>query len=222
MILLNEERRLGKTAFVLLLLRKLVPGVVILVIAFALLAASSGLESLIVFFMKFAGPVTAATSRSVSGGVSYVVELAFIFALVSLVMSVITAKVEYKNYTFTFEEFGLRLKKGLFRMTELTIPYRQMQDVDIERGFFHQMTKTSRVVINSAGHEEAATHFTPAEETDIVLDPIDKDVAEEIRLMLQRKIGVQVVEGEREADREALQQSTGDNPPVSAAGAGVQ
>ena len=207
MILLNEERRLGRTAFGLLLLRKLVPGIIILVIACALLGARSGITDLIVFFMKFGGAVASQTVRSISGGVTYVVELAFAFAIVSLLMSVLTARAEYKNYTFTFEEFGLRLKRGMFRLVVLTIPYRQMQDVDVERGFFHQLTKTSRVVINSAGHEEPGTRFTPAEETNIVLDPIDKDVSEEIRLMLQRKIGVQVVEGEREADREAAEQS---------------
>jgi uncharacterized membrane protein YdbT with pleckstrin-like domain len=95
----------------------------------------------------------------------------------------------------------------MVRITELTIPYRQMQDVDIERGFFHQMTGTSRVVINSAGHEEPAARFRPEEETNIILDPVDVALAEDVRLFLQRKIGVQVVEGERESDREALQQS---------------
>lgn len=213
MILLNQEQRLGKAAFVLLLIRKLVPGIIILLIAFVILLARSGVVDLVILAMKVGGPVSTATMRAISGGASYVVELAFIFAGVSIVMSVVTARVEYRNYTFTFEEFGLRLKRGLFRLTELTIPYRQMQDVDIERGFFHQMTKTARLVINSAGHEEPGSRFVPAEETNIVLDPIDKDSAEEIRLMLQRKIGVQVVEGEREADREAVEQSAPQNPP---------
>jgi len=208
MIVLNQEQRLGRKAYLLLASRQMVPGIIILLIAFALLAASSTIAGVAIGFAKIGGLASTASSASISGGVSYVVMLIFMLGLVALVMSLVAARIEYRNYTFTFEEFGLKLKRGLFRLTEVSIPYRQMQDVDVERGFTHQLTGTSRVVINSAGHEEAAEH----NETDIVLDPIDKEVAEDIRAMLQRKIGVQVVEGEREADKEAAEQSAPTTP----------
>lgn len=217
MILLNEEQRLGRKAYVLMALKSLIPPVIISVIAIVLMVAARGVSDLIFVVFKLTGSATATTSSSITYGVNYVVFLAFALAAVSLVMSLITTKLNYSKYTFTFEEFGLRLKRGMMRMTELTIPYRQMQDVEIERGFFHQLTGTSRVVINSAGHEEPATRFRPEEETNIILDPVDKLMAEEIRLLLQRKIGVQVVEGEREADREALEASAPQTVPGQAA-----
>ena len=207
MILLNEEQRLGRKAYTLMVLQGLVPTVIIAVIAIVLLAASRGLSDLIFVVFKLAGSGTPAMSNAIDYSVHYVVFLAFALAGVSFVMSFMTSRLRYRKYTFTFEEFGLRLRRGMMRVTELTIPYRQMQDVEVERGFFHQLTGTARIVINSAGHEEPAARFRPAEETNIILDPIDVTAAEEIRLMLQRKIGVQVVEGEREADREALEAS---------------
>lgn len=209
MILLNEECRLGRKAYWLMAIRSLVPPLVIFAIAIVLAFAAKGITDLIYVVMKLSGPVSAATSNIISVAVNDVVALGFILGAVSLVMSFVTARMHYKNYTFTFEEFGLLLKRGLFRTTEVTIPYRQMQDVDIERGFLHQFTGTARVVINSAGHENVGEGH---EETNIILDPIDRAFAEDIRLMLQRKIGVQVVEGEREADREAMEQSV---PPTS-------
>jgi uncharacterized membrane protein YdbT with pleckstrin-like domain len=207
MILLNEEERLGRKAYMLMALRGLVPPIVIAIIAVVLLAASRGIGDLIFVIAKLIGSGTPAVSNAIEYGVRYVVFLAFALAGVSFVSSLMASRMRYRRYTFTFEEFGLRLRRGTMRMTELTIPYRQMQDVEVERGFFHQITGTARIVINSAGHEEPAARFRPAEETNIILDPIDLAAAEEIRLLLQRKIGVQVVEGEREADREAMEQS---------------
>lgn len=186
MIILNQEQRLGRKAYLLICWHKLKAGLVILLIALVLLSLSGLLGRLI------PGDV-------VTAGIFYV----FALGVVVCVMSLVSARAEYNRYTFTFEEFSLKLKRGTFKILEVTIPYRQMQSVDVERGFLHQITGTSRVVINSAGQEEP----DEKDETDIVLDPIDKTVAEEVRLMLQRKIGVQVVESEREADREAIASS---------------
>jgi uncharacterized membrane protein YdbT with pleckstrin-like domain len=153
--------------------------------------------------LAIGGSHTAAAS--VSGAVTGLVMGLIIVALLACIVGLIIAKLQYSNYTFTFEEFDLKLKRGIVSTTTVSIPYRQMQDVDVERNILHQMTGTSRVVIDSAGHEEKDEH----NETDIILDPIDKETADEIRLMLQRKIGVQVVEGEREADSEAELASKG-------------
>jgi uncharacterized membrane protein YdbT with pleckstrin-like domain len=186
MIPLNQEQRLGRKAYILMALHELKPGFIILLIALIALALSSLAKTFIPALY-----------------VDYIVIGLFILTGVACFMSVITAKVVYRNYTFTFEEFGMKLKRGMMKIVEVTIPYRQMQDVGVERGFIHQITGTSRLIINSAGHEEV----DEKNETDIVLDPIQKEVAEEIRLMLQRKIGVQVVESEKEADREAVVES---------------
>lgn len=207
MILLNEEQRLGRKAYILMALKNSVPPFVITVIALVLWMASKGIGDLIFVIFKLSGSGTQQVSDMIAYSMHYVVILAVALAIVSIVMTIISTRLNYKNYTFTFEQFGMRLRRGMVRTTELTIPYRQMQNVSIDRGFFHQLTGTSRVIINSAGNEEPATRFTPEEETNIILDPIETQIAEEIRLLLQRKIGVQVVEGERESDREFLQQS---------------
>jgi len=207
MILLNEEQRLERKAYILMALKNSVAPLIISVIAIVFWIASRGIGDFIFVMFKLSGSGTEAVSRLISYGVNGVTFVAFALAIVSLVMSLVTTKLNYRNYTFTFEQFGMRLKQGMVRTMELTIPYRQMQDVSIDRGFFHQLTGTSRVIINSAGREEPSTTLTPEQETNIILDPIDTAIAEDIRLLLQRKIGVQVVEGERESDREFLEQS---------------
>jgi membrane protein YdbS with pleckstrin-like domain len=197
MIPLNQEQRLGRAAYYLMVSRRTNVGFGILIVAAVLLVAKGGLAGLISTPLSFAG---IRDSAAMSANIMNVMTAGlFILALLVCLIGVIIARIEYSNFSFTLEEFDMKLKRGVFTVTEISIPYRQMQDINIERNMMHRFTKTSRVIIDSAGHEEA----DEKNETDIVLDPIDREVADDIRLMLQRKIGVQVVVGEGEADREA-------------------
>lgn len=178
---MNEPQHLGRKAYIVLSFKKSVPGIVILALGSAFLYSG--------WLAKLLLPAAV---------VDDIVIGTFLLALVALLMGLLTARVEYMKQTFTFEEFGMRLDRGRMKIIEVTIPYRQMQDINIERGVLHQLTGTSKIIINTAGDERQ----DEKNETDIVLDPVSKDIAEEIRLILMRKIGVQVVEGEGDADRE--------------------
>ncbi len=200
MISLDQENRLGRKAYMLMVSRKTTAGLVALLFAVLLLALKSGLSGLIAATLFASGMAKAAALAASTNIVMMASAGLAILGLIMCAIGIIVARMEYGNLTFTFEEFGLKLKRGLLSTAEVTIPYRQMQDIDVERSLMHRLSGTSRVIINSAGHEEK----DEKNETDIVLDPIDAALAEEIRSMMQRKIGVQVVEGEREADREAV------------------
>ena len=199
MITLNQPQHLGRMAYLWMVSTKTTAGLIMLLVAALLLASGSFLSGFISGVLIAGGAPTVATIHTVSSGVADITLGLAVLAMLVLLIGVIVARLEYANFTFTFEEFGLKLRRGVINITEVTIPYRQMQDVNVERNLVHRMTKTSRVVIDSAGHEEAGEHS----ETDIILEPLDMAMADEVRLLLQRKIGVQVVEGEKEADAEA-------------------
>jgi uncharacterized membrane protein YdbT with pleckstrin-like domain len=76
-----------------------------------------------------------------------------------------------------------------------------MQNVDVTRPLVYRLFGISRLVVLSAGHEQAGE----GDQTDTVFDPIDSEVAEEIRVLLGRRIGVQVIEHETEADQQNIQ-----------------
>jgi uncharacterized membrane protein YdbT with pleckstrin-like domain len=90
------------------------------------------------------------------------------------------------------------MHSGVLNKKQTVIPYRQIQSIDVVRNVSHQMLGLSKVVILTAGHEEADERGL----VEVRLDPVDKDRAELIRELLQRKIGVEVVKTEREADLE--------------------
>jgi len=208
MIPLNQEQHLGRKAYMLMVSRKMTVGFVIFIISLLLIPGKNLLAGLIAGAMSVGGASTkyaVAMSSNVTAGV---IVAAFIVALFAMLVGVSAARLEYGRTTFTFEEFGMKLRKGVLSVIETSIPYRQMQDVTIERSLIHQFMGTSRIVIESAGEE---TPGEPIDESEIILDPVDKDTAEEIRAMLGRKIGVQVVKGEAEADREAASQTSTDS-----------
>ncbi len=95
-------------------------------------------------------------------------------------------------------QFGLKLRRGVFSQKEISLPYRQIQDIDIARTVAHRIFGVSRLVMITAGHESPEAH----DQTDTAFDPIDKALAEEVRAFLERKIGVQIIEGTVQADTE--------------------
>ena len=118
--------------------------------------------------------------------------------LVVIGVGVIISFLDYKNYTFRFEEFDLIVKRGILNKEETSVPYRQMQDVDLEQNLMYQLFGVCRVVMMTAGHEDSGMN----DDTETVLEPIDKTLGEEIRKLLQSRIGVQVVESEKQVEAE--------------------
>ena len=202
MIPTNVEQRLGRRTWLLLLAKKTGIAVIVLLIAVVLGVSKDfigqGLSGL-------SGSVAAKgipAGHVISSGVSFVAVIFLILALIMFIVGYIIAALHYKNYTFTLEEFGLKLKKGIFDVQEISIPYRQIQSVDVTRTVAYQMFGVSRLVVITAGDDDSGT----GAESDTVFDPIDADIAEEIREVLQRRIGVQVVEGESKADQDTTNQ----------------
>ena len=117
-------------------------------------------------------------------------------SIIAILIGLIISFLDYKNYTFKFEEFDLIVRRGFLNKEQTSIPYRQIQDTDIEQSLIYQAFGVSRVVIITAGHENSGMN----DNLETVLEPIDTTLAEEIRGALQSRIGVQVVESEKEAE----------------------
>ena len=114
------------------------------------------------------------------------------FSWLAIAIGIIWSWWKYMNTTFSLQEFDLKMRSGIIEKKEVSIPYRSIQSVDIVRGPLHQIMGLSRLVMLTAGHEE------PGESglTEVVLEPIDKSFAEEVRNALQERVGVQIVREE--------------------------
>ena len=86
---------------------------------------------------------------------------------------------------------SFKIKRGIFSKTEDAIPYRQIQNVDIERSLIFQMLGLSRVVILTAGHEDQAPKGT--DEAEGIIPAVDQKLAEWLQSELLKKADIQKV-----------------------------
>ncbi len=96
----------------------------------------------------------------------------------------------YKNYTFALGEDSLKVRRGILDKEEVAIPYRQIQDVDIDRDLTFQMIGLSKIIILTAGHEDEKG---PDDESEGVLPAIDKNLAEWLQTELLQRANIQKV-----------------------------
>ena len=201
MIPVGQPLHLGTKTMVIMILRGIAPGIFLL---FLVIFFSFFKDSLLQYSVNSVS-VVGGTMPSIGGGlVTFLprfIPVIFFLAIIFMSIGLIVSTLQYKFFIFTLEEFGLRMRKGILNVEEITIPYRQMQDVDVTRSIIYRLFGLSRLVVFSAGHEQPGE----PEQTDTVFDLIDYDIAEDIRIILGRRIGIQVTEHETEADKEELE-----------------
>jgi len=103
----------------------------------------------------------------------------------------------YENYTFFLGEDALKIKRGVFTREEIAIPYRQIQDVDIEQSISYRAIGVSRLVILTAGHEDEKTE---GDKTEGILPAIDSALAEQLQSQLLTRANVQTIKEEKGKD----------------------
>jgi len=200
MIPLDREQHLGHKAFILILLTRFGPGLVLFAVGFVLALMRNYIVYNLVSGPVAFSPVGNPDPTMISQYVGYALSIIFIASLLIMVIGIIIGTLEYVNYVYIIEEFGIRTKKGILHQRELSILYRQIQDINIDRSLFYRLIGMARLVLLTAGQEEPDQRGL----TEVVLEPINTEVAIELRLMLQRKVGVQVTETEQEADAEEI------------------
>lgn len=199
MISLGQEQRLGYKAFLILAFRRFAIGLFFLLLVFVILFFRQFLLDSVTNTLVIEGVSKASAAGTASMIMIYLTLVIFWVGVVISFFGIVIAFLEYINYTYQFNEFDLIMKKGILDRKETSIPYRQIQDMNVDRPIIYQLFGLSRLILRTAGTEEKNEHGM----TKINITPIEKSTAEEIQKMLERKIGVQVVEDTVKADKEA-------------------
>ena len=198
MITLGQEQHLGRKAFLLLLARRTTIGWISIIVFLALVLFQKAIGVNLSLVLHGVGLGASLNEQIFIGGLNYVILVVLLGSITAFLIGYIVAVIEYRNYTFTLDEFDLRMNRGILNKKILSVPYRQIQDLNIERTILMRILGLSSLVIQSAGHEDNVEHGM----SEVILQPIEKDIAEDVLVQLQREIGVQVVEQEKVADQE--------------------
>ena len=122
--------------------------------------------------------------------------IALAIFILALVIAFLVSWIIYANYKFFLDTDSLKIKRGVFDKEEIAIPYRQIQNVDIERNLTYQMMGMSSLIILTAGHEDEPKQDN--DETEGILPAIDKDEAEQLQQELLKRTDVQKVVEEKQ------------------------
>ena len=142
------------------------------------------------------GAVLAVTLRigivpeEVKGLVALAVITFFILFFVSLIAVTIATWLTYTHHTFSLDDDAIRIRKGIFTKIETSLPYRQIQNVEVERRLLFQILGLSKLVIITAGHDNPRTERNEAEG---ILPAIDRYIAMALQDELVRRSDVQRV-----------------------------
>ena len=198
MIPIGRPQHLGRKTMILMLIQGLIPCILFLLIVIALSLIKNKISFGDSSSLQILTQLLPTMDPNFNILSQVLIPALFFLAIILGGAGVLINYLRYICFKFTLEEFGLRLRKGVLRVEEISIPYRQMQNVDVTRPLFYRILGLSRLVVLSAGHEQAEE----GDQTDTVFDPIDSEISEEIRTLLGRRIGVQVIEHETEADKQ--------------------
>lgn len=198
MIPIGRPQNLGRKTLILSLIQGLIPCILFLIIIIGMSFFGSNVNPNSSSNIKLLREMIPFIGDNFEIIKQIIQPILFFTAILLGSFGIIINYLRYIFFKFTLEEFGLRLRRGVLRVEEISIPYRQMQNVDVTRPLFYRILGLSRLVILSAGHEQVEE----GDQTDTVFDPIDSEIAEEIRTLLGRRIGVQVIEHELEADNQ--------------------
>ncbi|MEN9621858.1 MAG: hypothetical protein RLZZ67_292 [Candidatus Parcubacteria bacterium] len=114
----------------------------------------------------------------------------FVVSILGLIICLLVARFAYRSQGFSISADALKIRQGIFTKQEIAIPYRQIQNVTIERTFSQQLMGVSKLVIVTAGSDDAVT---VQNESKGILETIDKDLALALQEELLRRADIQKV-----------------------------
>ncbi len=174
---------LGKKTFWIFVLARINTAAVVLLVAICLFALKDQA------FLKNIPAI-----GDVTGYMSMITWTVFGIFVIIFIIVLLVAWLIYVNYKFYLDEDALRIKRGVFNKEEISMPYRQIQTVNIERDLSFQMMGLSKIVILTAGADEEKGE---EDQSEGVLPALDKDLAEWLQVELLKRANVQKVTEEK-------------------------
>jgi uncharacterized membrane protein YdbT with pleckstrin-like domain len=96
----------------------------------------------------------------------------------------------YIRYAISIEEKDVKIRRGLFSVEEIGVPYRRIKDVRVERSLTDQMFGLSNLVVTVLGLEE---NVSSEKESVIILPSLPVNIAQEIQESILKKSEVEEI-----------------------------
>ncbi len=175
----GQYHGLGRTALYLHILKKGSISICFLVIDIALLAlASSGTLNPLV-----------KTNPQLIPVINDVILIFFAGFIIALFIGIIAGYFAYTSFKYRITENGFSVERGIASKQETSLPFHQIQNVDVEQSALYRLFGLCDLVILTAGHEDKMDKSK--NESEIVLAGIETDTAHQLQTYLIERSNIQ-------------------------------
>jgi uncharacterized membrane protein YdbT with pleckstrin-like domain len=124
-----------------------------------------------------------------------------ILMLLYAIGAILMARYQYACHEFMLDEYAIHIRTGIINRSEISIPYRQIQDVNLEESYLQRSFGVAELSVLTAGHEDgkyasAGEAGVPAEESSALFPLIQRDYADELQKVLMKSSSIQEVVSE--------------------------
>lgn len=178
-------KRRGKRTLVALLVIRFIPAFLFLIAVLIFQIAKPALSTSI---EKLYGQ----SSELFLQSYSYVVGVGLLLFIVLAIILIVAAYVEYISFTYAIDDDAFKTQTGIIDIKEMSVLYRHIQNVDIDRPLVYRLMNMSRLVILTAAHQDNE-HKDEHDETEVVIDMIDDTEAQTLQEELLNRSNVETV-----------------------------
>ncbi|MEI7688828.1 MAG: PH domain-containing protein [Candidatus Nomurabacteria bacterium] len=173
------NKKLGIKVFYYYLSKRVVSGIFLLVVSFII----SSLKGVMVAKMALAIPLT--TSLSIA---NFLVNGLFIISILLIIFGILMSWINYISCEYALDENAISIRRGIFNKKEVFIPYRQIENINIDQTFNFKMMGVSKLIIETAGNDG-----NNGGDPEGVFDVIDSNVATSIREFILQRTNTEVI-----------------------------
>jgi len=179
----NMNQGLGFRTFILYIVKGILPGFILMFLAFVVLSA----KNWIVGSFLTSGYTNA---DGINRIVLFVIGGLYILSIIILIIGLLVNLLTYAGCRFSLDDYGFKLHRGIISRNEVSIPYHQIQDVNVDQTILGRLLGVGKLIILTAGNEEKLQN---GEESEIVFQMIDIPIAKFLQKELIEKSAVQLV-----------------------------
>lgn len=173
-----NNQKLGIKVFYYYLSKRISIGLILLVISFIVASSKDWMASKIVLIFSIQTTVSI---------VNYIINGLFLISILLILGALLMSWLLYIGCDYTLGDNAFSIRRGILSKKEVSIPYRQIQNIDIEQTFNHRMMGVSKLVVLTASND----NNDKVGESEGVFDVIDSKLALTIKEYILQKTSIQ-------------------------------
>lgn len=174
---METEQKLGIKVFYYYLFKKITLGFVLLIASFFLL--SHKVETIALLEGVFSPENSIIVTH-------YIVKTLFIVSSILLAIGIFISFIKYIRITFIMHQNALTIKSGIISKKEISIPYRNIQDVSILQSIPLRIMGVSKLIVITGGSDTNDKE----KEAERTFEIIDTNIAKSIRTTILEKSNI--------------------------------